>query len=149
MSNPQCGTRGVFFNQATKDWEKHRCERLRGHQGKHMYHPPHHRAIYFDDSTSNVITWPRTPALAAITQSCIVCGHNASDCICQPPASDTPNIVTRIEVIDHRTNGAPTGRAFVAWDAAVTLSYQDNGRTLKVFVDDLRRATPPASEDHE
>lgn len=37
--------------------------------------------------------------------------------------------VTRFEVIDH------TGRAYVIKDAQeVTLSYQDNAKTLKIFV---------------
>lgn len=37
--------------------------------------------------------------------------------------------ITRLEVIDD------TGRAFVSWDlASVELSYQDDGRTLKVFI---------------
>ena len=38
-----------------------------------------------------------------------------------------PNL-TRIEVIDE------TGRAYVRRGVSVTLSYQDDGRTLKVFV---------------
>lgn len=42
--------------------------------------------------------------------------------------------VTRFEVIDHRKDG--NGRIFAAWDASVELSYQDGGRTLKVFVVD-------------
>lgn len=39
--------------------------------------------------------------------------------------------VTRVEVIDH------TGRSYVNWNILnkVTLSLQDDGRTLKVFVD--------------
>jgi hypothetical protein len=36
--------------------------------------------------------------------------------------------VTRFEVID------ATGRAFTAWGVKVDLSYQDDGRTLKVFL---------------
>ena len=36
--------------------------------------------------------------------------------------------LTRIEVIDE------TGRAYVRRGVSVTLSYQDDGRTLKVFV---------------
>lgn len=36
--------------------------------------------------------------------------------------------VTRLEVIDE------TGRVYSQWDCRVELSYQDNGRTLKVFV---------------
>ena len=49
--------------------------------------------------------------------------------------------VTRFEVIDHRTGdpaeGLPLrGRIVVAWPASVKLSYQDGGRTLKVFLTD-------------
>lgn len=49
---------------------------------------------------------------------------------------ETPQQVTRVEVIDHRAN-AENGRALVVWDdtMAVELSYQDQGRTLKVFLD--------------
>jgi hypothetical protein len=46
--------------------------------------------------------------------------------------------VTRVEVIDHRmeTMAVGTARAFSAWDVAVTVSVQDDGRTLKIFVKD-------------
>lgn len=40
--------------------------------------------------------------------------------------------VTRFEVIDHTTNGI--GRIIVKYGVQVELSYQDNGRTLKVFL---------------
>lgn len=42
--------------------------------------------------------------------------------------------VTRVEVIDHTKDGE--GRAFVKWqdNLEVTLSYQDDGRTLKIFL---------------
>jgi len=36
--------------------------------------------------------------------------------------------VTRVEVIDE------TGRVYTKWNCSVELSYQDDGRTLKVFV---------------
>ena len=36
--------------------------------------------------------------------------------------------VTRLEVIDK------TGRAYVVYNSEVELSYQDNARTLKIFV---------------
>jgi hypothetical protein len=36
--------------------------------------------------------------------------------------------VTRVEVVDE------TGRVYSKWDCTVELSYQDGGRTLKVFV---------------
>lgn len=44
--------------------------------------------------------------------------------------------VTRFEVIDHTTGGE--GRAYVKHDVSVELSYQDDGRTLKVFVEDQK-----------
>jgi hypothetical protein len=44
--------------------------------------------------------------------------------------------VTRVEVIDHRRGAPEPGRVFSAWDASVELSYQDAGRTVKVFVTD-------------
>ncbi len=46
--------------------------------------------------------------------------------------SENPDKVTRFEVIDHREKGE--GRIFVAWPCKIELSYQDDGRTLKVFV---------------
>ena len=36
--------------------------------------------------------------------------------------------VTRFEVIDE------TGRTYTKWDVHIELSYQDDGKTLKVFV---------------
>ncbi|MDH3042594.1 hypothetical protein QEN40_16580 [Gordonia alkanivorans] len=42
--------------------------------------------------------------------------------------------VTRFEVIDHTTGGR--GRVYSRHDVSIELSYQDDGRTLKVFVDD-------------
>jgi hypothetical protein len=45
--------------------------------------------------------------------------------------------VTRLEIIDHRQGvEVPLVRAFHAMPCRVELSMQDNGRTLKVFVDD-------------
>lgn len=41
----------------------------------------------------------------------------------------------RFEVIDHRKNANPLGRAFYA-EGEVELSYQDGGNTLKVFLRD-------------
>lgn len=40
--------------------------------------------------------------------------------------------VTRFEVIDE------TGRAIVKYDVSVELSYQDDGKTLKVFLKDKK-----------
>jgi hypothetical protein len=37
-------------------------------------------------------------------------------------------IVNRLEIIDKQ------GRQYVQWDCSIELSYQDNGRTLKIFV---------------
>jgi|SRR6267142_5117478 len=54
-------------------------------------------------------------------------------------AEDNPGLVTRFEVIDHRSDAPNVGRAFSVWGAQVELSYQDAGRTLKIFVTDRRR----------
>lgn len=42
---------------------------------------------------------------------------------------DMNNKVTRLEVI-----GPDSGRAYVKWDCRIETSYQDDGRTLKIFV---------------
>ncbi len=50
--------------------------------------------------------------------------------------------VTRFEVIDHRNpkertaTEAALARVFVAYDCKVMFSIQDDGRTLKIFVND-------------
>lgn len=44
--------------------------------------------------------------------------------------------VTRLEVIDHTTGGR--GGVFSAWSISIELSWQDGGRTLKIFVDDSK-----------
>lgn len=41
----------------------------------------------------------------------------------------SPDKVTRIEIIDE------TGRAYVRWNTKIELSYQDDGKTLKIFVE--------------
>ena len=38
------------------------------------------------------------------------------------------NDVTRLEVIDNN------GRQYVMWNGKIELSYQDDGKTLKIFV---------------
>ena len=58
MEIKQCSKRGWFFHRSLDDWHRHRCERVGGHGGRHLYHPPHHATIYFDDSTRNVIESP-------------------------------------------------------------------------------------------
>lgn len=44
------------------------------------------------------------------------------------PKEESETRVTRLEVITEN------GRAFTRWGCTAELSYQDNGRTLKVFV---------------
>jgi|TARA_R110000803_G_scaffold74471_2_gene138503 activator of 2-hydroxyglutaryl-CoA dehydratase len=44
--------------------------------------------------------------------------------------------VSRFEVIDHTITGA--GRDFVKYAVSVKLSYQDDGRTLKVLLEDSK-----------
>ena len=53
------------------------------------------------------------------------------------PSTALPDLsgVTRFEVIDHRRGAPEVGRVFVAWNASGTLSMQDGGRTLKLFID--------------
>lgn len=46
------------------------------------------------------------------------------------------NKVTRFEVIDHTENG--TGRIISVQNVQVELSYQDDGQTLKVFLNDRK-----------
>ena len=61
--------------------------------------------------------------------------------------SDPTAAVTRLEVIDHRPPTAflPRGRILTEYNVAVSLSYQDDGRTLKVFIG-LPPRTPPTTE---
>lgn len=65
-------------------------------------------------------------ALGTLSEDELFRAHGAG------PPPDPTHVLTRLEVIDHRANGE--GRVFVAWGCRVSLSYQDNGRTLKVFV---------------
>lgn len=46
--------------------------------------------------------------------------------------------VSRVEVIDHSKDGQ--GRVFVKWRTGIRVSVdrQDSGRTLKVFIDELK-----------
>ena len=47
---------------------------------------------------------------------------------------DKKAIVTRLEIIDH-SNKDPKGRVYVNMDVKdIELSYQDDGRTLKIFI---------------
>jgi hypothetical protein len=43
---------------------------------------------------------------------------------------------TRVEVIDHRADAPFPSRVFIARDVKVELSFQDDWKTLKVFVSD-------------
>lgn len=47
--------------------------------------------------------------------------------------------VTRVTLVNHSTASYPNekrGRVFEKWDIRAELSFQDNGRTLKVFLKD-------------
>ena len=46
---------------------------------------------------------------------------------------NNPSKVTRVEVVDE------SGRVYSQWDCSVELSYQDDNRTLKVFVKPLNK----------
>lgn len=54
-----------------------------------------------------------------------------------PYPSDTSK-VNRVEVINHTKSGK--GREYVFWEkeAEVKLAIQDEGRTLKIFISDLK-----------
>jgi metal-sulfur cluster biosynthetic enzyme len=43
------------------------------------------------------------------------------------------NEITRVEVIDHSDLDGKGGRAYVGWNKKVSLSLQDERRTLKIF----------------
>jgi len=54
-----------------------------------------------------------------------------------PPTVDftSHGRITRVELIDHRRVAVTRGRAFTAMDVdSLTLSLQDDGRTLKLFI---------------
>ena len=44
--------------------------------------------------------------------------------------------VTRFVVVDYRQEAPQLGRAMDVWDVGIELAYQDDGRTLKVFIRD-------------
>lgn len=46
-------------------------------------------------------------------------------------------MITRVEVIDNRNNATSIGRVLVVRDETMSATYQlqDDGRTLKVFLD--------------
>ena len=50
------------------------------------------------------------------------------------------NNVTRFEVIDHRNPESCAGRVMVEYGVNVELSLQDDGRTLKVFLTEQKKA---------
>jgi vacuolar-type H+-ATPase subunit E/Vma4 len=52
------------------------------------------------------------------------------------PHADRPDTVTRLEVIDSE------GRIYVKHDVSVELSYQDDNRTLKIFVSERQKEAP-------
>ena len=52
----------------------------------------------------------------------------------------TPPEITRLEVINYAKNDKPTGRILTLYQElgdfkSIELSYQDGGRTLKIFLD--------------
>lgn len=60
------------------------------------------------------------------------------------PELTPEDLVTRFEVIDHRAGASPPGRVLACYDVQVTLARQDDGRTLKVFLDDRQESDLPA-----
>lgn len=57
--------------------------------------------------------------------------------------------VTRVSLIDHRwrpdDHWLVSGLVFEARDVVVNIDYQDDGRTLKVWVNDPEDDRPPSS----
>jgi hypothetical protein len=54
--------------------------------------------------------------------------------------NETKLEITRLEVINHAKNDKPTGRILTLYQElgdfkSIELSYQDGGRTLKIFLD--------------
>jgi hypothetical protein len=54
--------------------------------------------------------------------------------------NETKPEITRLEVINHAKNDKPTGRILTLYQElgdfkSIELSYQDGGRTLKIFLD--------------
>jgi hypothetical protein len=52
----------------------------------------------------------------------------------------TPPKITRLEVINHATNDRPIGRILTLYQElgdfkSIELSFQDGGKTLKIFLD--------------
>jgi hypothetical protein len=52
----------------------------------------------------------------------------------------TPPKITRLEVINHAKNDRPVGRILTLYQElgdfkSIELSYQDGGKTLKIFLD--------------
>lgn len=47
--------------------------------------------------------------------------------------------ITRLEIIDHRKDAKEQGRAFVANNVKIKLSSQDDGKTLKVFINKRKK----------
>jgi hypothetical protein len=74
---------------------------------------------------------------------CKLCGEVFEhEHVCKPMQNEAA--VNRFEVIDHRDNGGG-GRTSFGWNVSVRLSYQDGGRTLKVFVTDRRETDEPVA----
>jgi hypothetical protein len=69
-----------------------------------------------------------------VIEHCTICGKDVG--WTWQAAQRSTAEVTRFEVIDHRLD--MKGRVLVAWPCSVELSYQDGGRTLKVFVNEPR-----------
>jgi hypothetical protein len=54
--------------------------------------------------------------------------------------NETKQDITRLEVINHATNDRPIGRILTLYQElgdfkSIELSYQDGGKTLKIFLD--------------
>lgn len=102
------------------------------------------KAYAATDEYANTKRWAIHPEhVEGSLWAAFVAGTRAPVPASASPTEGVPTRVTRFELIDHRERVGFHRRSFVANTCAIELSYQDGGRTLKVFVND----PAPASAD--
>ncbi len=107
-----------------------------------------HQGVYGDDGEMQcsecapVWDYKRAPLAEVIQAATSARRRIKIEALASPPAHAAETAVTRFEVIDHRKNVSHIGRVYSAQPCKITLSYQDDGRTLKVFVDAPVRPEP-------
>ena len=56
--------------------------------------------------------------------------------VCKPTLDDLNHFVTRLVVVDHRKDTKDFGRILDIWNIKLKYSWQDNKKTLKIFIKD-------------